>query len=291
MFAPGGILLSLLLHRFFIAISWAVVHHDGGVGTSINPLVWCAGGAPKRRRVAVRNRAFFYLGRLIIGLVFGSTVAVTPRSCHDIEVWPCFVGMLVKWVAFLHSLHWPADGCNLGVGGVSCVELLILFEVWAGERLELEKAVPRNRRPGRSISVSAVPFGPGTDIWRSCRFIGALMRSLCLLLGGLRRFVPCSIGANHCRLRHIGSERCGHGLTCKCVLLSTSREVRKDMSDWALSFDGDKWSVKFDVRDLGGHLDTFSPFSLCFDFCSSSGLSWSGSGCWVSVFTCCPAWD
>ena len=42
----------------------------------------------------------------------------------------------------------------------------------------------------------------------------------------------------------------------KCVLLSTSGEVRKDMKDWVLSLDGDKWSVKFDVRDLGGHLDT-----------------------------------
>ena len=28
------------------------------------------------------------------------------------------------------------------------------------------------------------------------------MRSLCVLPGGLGRFVPCSIGANHCRLRH-----------------------------------------------------------------------------------------
>ena len=27
--------------------------------------------------------------------------------------------------------------------------------------------------------------------------------------------VPCSIGANHCRLRHIGWERCGHGLTSR----------------------------------------------------------------------------
>ena len=41
------------------------------------------------------------------------------------------------------------------------------------------------------------------------------MRSLCLLPGGLRRFVPCSIGANHCRLRHIGWEKCGHGLTSR----------------------------------------------------------------------------
>ena len=38
------------------------------------------------------------------------------------------------------------------------------------------------------------------------------MRPLCFLPGGLGRFVPCSIGANHCRLRHIGCERCGHGL-------------------------------------------------------------------------------
>ena len=41
-----------------------------------------------------------------------------------------------------------------------------------------------------------------------------------------------------------------------CVLLSTSREVRKDMRDWVLSHEGDKWSVKYDVRYLGGHLDT-----------------------------------
>ena len=41
------------------------------------------------------------------------------------------------------------------------------------------------------------------------------MRALCLLPGGLGRFVPCSIGANHCRLRHIGWEKCGHGLTSR----------------------------------------------------------------------------
>ena len=42
----------------------------------------------------------------------------------------------------------------------------------------------------------------------------------------------------------------------KCVLLSTSREVRKDMKGWVLSQEGDQWSVNFDVSDLGGHLDT-----------------------------------
>ena len=42
----------------------------------------------------------------------------------------------------------------------------------------------------------------------------------------------------------------------KCVLLSTSKDVRSNMKDWVLSQEGDRWSVKFDVRDLGGHLDT-----------------------------------
>ena len=74
---------------------------------------------------------------------------------------------------------------DLGVGGISNVELLILYELWAGERLTLEKAHPRNLRPGRPISVSAVPFGPGIDNWRSCRFIGALSVCCLVVLVGL----------------------------------------------------------------------------------------------------------
>ena len=55
---------------------------------------------------------------------------------------PYTPSLLVKWVSFLGSLHWPAHGGDLGVGGVSYVELLILYELWAGERLVLEKAHP-----------------------------------------------------------------------------------------------------------------------------------------------------
>ena len=40
-----------------------------------------------------------------------------------------------------------------------------------------------------------------------------MIRALGYLLGGLGRFLPCRIGANHCRLRSIGWESCGHGLT------------------------------------------------------------------------------
>ena len=82
--------------------------------------------------------------------------------------------------------------------------MLVLYNIWAGERLVLEKAHPRCPWPGRPISVSAVPFGPDIDTWRYCRFVGSLMRSFCTLSGGLAWFVPCSIGADHCRLRHIG---------------------------------------------------------------------------------------
>ena len=41
------------------------------------------------------------------------------------------------------------------------------------------------------------------------------MSALCALPGGLGRFLPCNIGANHCRLRHVGWEKCGHGLTSR----------------------------------------------------------------------------
>ena len=41
------------LHRFFIAISRAVVNHDGHGGIAPDPLVWSAGALHKRRRLVV----------------------------------------------------------------------------------------------------------------------------------------------------------------------------------------------------------------------------------------------
>ena len=206
-FVVVGMLFILDLHRFFIAISRAVVNHDGLAGTAPDPLVWSAGALRKRRRLvhAVRDRAFLP-GPPGIWCSEWFQVPAAVVCAEDSALWPYTPGLLVKWVSFFSTLHWPVGDLDLGVGGISYVELLILYELWAGERLSLEQAHPRYLRPGRPISVSAVPFGPGIDIWRSCFFfLGALMRSLCLLAGGLRRFVPCSIGANHCRRRHIGS--------------------------------------------------------------------------------------
>ena len=46
-------------------------------------------------------------------------------------------------------------------------------------------------------------------------FFGAIFRALSLLPGGLGRFLPGGFGANHCRLRHIGWDKCSHGLSSR----------------------------------------------------------------------------
>ena len=56
----------------------------------------------------------------------------------------------------------------------------------------------------------------------------------------------------------------------KCVLLSTSRDVRKDMKDWVLSQEGDKWSVKYDIRDLGGSFGYYLSWLVCYLNCQGS---------------------
>ena len=42
----------------------------------------------------------------------------------------------------------------------------------------------------------------------------------------------------------------------KCLLMSTSRAVRSATRGWVVSDEGHRWSVKLDVRDLWGYLDT-----------------------------------
>ena len=51
----------------------------------------------------------------------------------------------------------------------------------------------------------------------------------------------------------------------KCVLLSTSRVVRKDMKDWVLSQEGDQWSVRFECPGFGRAFGYYLSW-LVFDF-------------------------
>ena len=100
-----------------------------------------AGALPKRRRLvhAVRDRAFLP-GPPGLWDSDWVNISASAISAADIALWPYTPGLLVKWVSFPASLHWPAGGSDLGVGGISYLELLILYELWAGERLSLEKA-------------------------------------------------------------------------------------------------------------------------------------------------------
>ena len=68
------------LHRFFVAISRAVVNHDGREGLVPDPLVWSAGAVPKRRRLvhAVRDRALFAWATWYLGFGMGSYSCI----CH-----------------------------------------------------------------------------------------------------------------------------------------------------------------------------------------------------------------
>ena len=130
-------------------------------------------------------------------------------TADDVEVWRYSVAILVKLATFLGTLHW------LAAGGISFVEILILYNFWAGVRLVLENAVPRYRRPGRHFQcrlfrlVQALIFGVRAGSH------GRFFARCVLRLVGIGRFMLCDTGANHCRLRHIGWEKCGHGLTCR----------------------------------------------------------------------------
>ena len=73
---------------------------------------------------------------------FGLILCLFLLKCWPF--WALYIGLLVL--------------LSLALGSVSFVELLILYVQWAGERLCLEAAIPKSRRIGRPISVSAVPF-------------------------------------------------------------------------------------------------------------------------------------
>ena len=89
------------LHRFFIAISRAVVNHDGRDGAAPDPLVWSAGALPERRRLvhAVRDEAMLPGPPAIwTGDWVNGPVAVI--SAEDDAHWPYTPGLLEMWAAF-----------------------------------------------------------------------------------------------------------------------------------------------------------------------------------------------
>ena len=194
------------LHRFMIAIARVSVNHDGRGGTAPDPLVWDQGSRLKVRKLAIRVNVDFASLPGPPGFLNSSWVQVHSGhiSSTDIAAWPNSVGILVRFTSFLGTLHWPSGSVDLGHFGISFLELLILFEQWAGHRLLIEKVTRPHVRAGRPILLPSVPVSEGIEIRHGCQFLGSSVRALAKLPGGLGRFLPCSFGSHMSGLRHLG---------------------------------------------------------------------------------------
>ena len=118
--AGVGIPIILELHRFFVAISRAVVNHDDCAGTAPDPLVWSAGVLLKRRRIldAVRNYDMLLGPAFLFGPLIG--LVSFPLSL--------LLRMLMLGLTLLVSLFSGLLSLVLCVG-----RLLELTLVWVGK--------------------------------------------------------------------------------------------------------------------------------------------------------------
>ena len=91
----------MLLHRFFIAISRAVVDCDDSSSLARHPLVWSAGCLPKRRRIVdiVRDVALVPGTLHLLGSDWISVPPVVVTAA-DICLWSYSVDVLIKLVTF-----------------------------------------------------------------------------------------------------------------------------------------------------------------------------------------------
>ena len=126
---------------------WSI-NHDGWDGTAPNPLVWSVGTSTVHS-----CRGHLTFGNLSVN------VHASAVCAEDVAHWPYTSGLFVKWVALLGSLHWPVRGADLGVGGAHHAEMPILYELWAGERLALEKG------SSSLSSARASKFSVGCSFW------------------------------------------------------------------------------------------------------------------------------
>ena len=116
-----------------------------------------------------------------------------PFTQDDVAVWPYSVDILLVFSSFLASLHWPQGTPDLGKFGISYFELLLMYEVYTGDRL-----LPVDPY------FSGFSVGIGQEIRHGCQFLHSLFRALGHLPGGLARFIPCQPGAHYARLSHLG---------------------------------------------------------------------------------------
>ena len=177
------------------------VNHDGKGGTAPDPLFWDQGSKPKVRKLAVRVNVDLASLPGPPGFLSSSWIQVDAGCItgSDIAAWPYSVGILVRFTSFLNTLHWPSGSVNLGHLGISFLELLILFEQWAGHRLLSGKVTRPHVRANRPILIPSVPVSEGIEIRHGCQFLSRLLRALSKLSGGVGRFLPCWLGSHMSR--------------------------------------------------------------------------------------------
>ena len=69
-----------------------------------------------------------------------------------------------------------------------------MFEQWVGHRLLGEKVVRPHERAHRPVSISSEPVSEGIGIRQACLFVSSLIGALGKLLGGIGRFLLCTVG-------------------------------------------------------------------------------------------------
>ena len=182
--------IMLDLHRCMIAVARVLVNHDGRGGTAPDHLVLDQGSRPKVRKRAIRVNVDLASLPGPPGFLNSPWVQVAAGriSGADIAAWPYSVSILIRFTSFLNTLHWPSGSDDLGHFGISFLELLILFEQWAGHRLLGEKVTRPHVRANRPILIPSVPVSEGIDIRHGCQFVSSLVRALAKLPGGLGSF-------------------------------------------------------------------------------------------------------
>ena len=155
--------IMLDLHRFMVAVSRIEVNHDDSGGTAPDAMVWDKGGILKAR--APPSRLIIDRASLPRPPDFLDSTWVAldplPITSDDVAAWPYSVDILLVFSSFLASLHWPQGGSDLGKFGISYFELLLMFEVFTGVRLQTEKTVRPRLRSRRPIIFSGFSSGKG----------------------------------------------------------------------------------------------------------------------------------
>ena len=135
-----------------VAISRIEVNRDGFGGTAPDAMVWDKGGIVKTRATSFRMIVDHATLPGPPGFLSSTwcTLYPLPITQEDVAVWPYSVDILLVFYSFLASLHWPQGNPDLGKFDISYFDLLLMFEIYAGQRLHAEKAFRphlRHRRP------------------------------------------------------------------------------------------------------------------------------------------------